>query len=105
MAGRVFLVNLIVGKQDMNLVARWGEPRIILSADHFQKNSEPALPRITEALCDFDADDWLMPYNHPIFVAWACAIAARQSGGFLRLLKWNVGHNEFRETSKRLWDV
>jgi hypothetical protein len=48
-----------------------------------------AVEQIEDALDNITVDDYLIMIGAPEWIAVAGAVAARQTGGILRLLKWN----------------
>lgn len=54
-----------------------------------------AIAALWEKLVDFTEHDLLLPVGHPLYIAWAAAIAALQSGGKLAMLHWQVGERRY----------
>lgn len=50
-----------------------------------------AVSAIREGLTDYTRDDFLVPIGAPELIAAASAVAARRSGGHLKLLVWTAG--------------
>jgi hypothetical protein len=52
--------------------------------------SDPAvaIQALRAGLATFSAADFLLPVGHPLYIAWAAALAVQASGGPLCLLHW-----------------
>ena len=55
----------------------------------------------------FTAEDYLLPVGHPVLIGAATAIAARRTGGTVRLLEWNrdTVDGYYRPVLLRLWEA
>ncbi len=77
--------------RSMNLTPAtvWGE-LVFLMPPGNEGPTDPAaaIAQLTKGLACFTADDYLLPVGHPLYIAWAGAIAARTTGGALNLLHW-----------------
>ena len=54
-----------------------------------QIDAADAVRRIEAALADYTEQDYLMCIGDPVLIGIATAIAARNTGGVVNLLKWN----------------
>lgn len=62
-----------------------------------------AIATLTEKLAGFTVRDYLLPIGHPLYLAWAAAIAARAAGGRLRLLHWRPRERRYHVVAAELW--
>jgi hypothetical protein len=51
---------------------------------------DEAVDAIRNGLAGYTSDDYLVPIGAPKLIAAASAVAAHRSGGYLKLLLWNV---------------
>lgn len=72
------------------LVQRPGEPSLA---------PVPLVQELRHGLRNFGPDDYLLPTGSPAVIAAAAAIAARQSGGTLRVLLWDRHEKRYYTTT------
>lgn len=76
-------------KMDLSTAAQYGELTYLLEPGRPPNDPALYLPTLRAGLATFTPDDLLLPIGHPAVVAYCSALAARASGGHLRLLVWN----------------
>jgi hypothetical protein len=75
----------------MNLepAARFGELIIMLPPNANRMHAAPLLAAMRERMADFRDADALVAVGDPTLIAGAAMIAARKTGGAVRMLKWD----------------
>lgn len=68
---------------------KYGELRILVPYGCSMASSVPIVRQLREQLKTFTEHDYLLPLGDPSIMAAASAIAAQQSNGRLRVLKWD----------------
>lgn len=95
---RVFVVHeasvvdpagTVTGDKDLSPATVYGEIVRILPPGRPPGDPTWAVDQIEDALDGMTDDDYLLLIGAPEWIAVAGAVAARQTGGTLRLLKWN----------------
>lgn len=74
---------------DLSPAAAHGE-LVFLMPPGNEGPSDPAyaIEALEHGLASFGPSDLLLPVGHPLYIAWAAAIACRRTGGCLNLLHW-----------------
>lgn len=95
----VFVVNMPMSfdkrssnwrcKIDLEPAARYGDMVYLTPHGHPPPNKTLVLPKMSEFLQHFTAKDYLLPAGPPIYMCWAAAIAAHNTGGRLKVLVWS----------------
>jgi hypothetical protein len=62
------------------------------------------LPAIREAMAEYRRGDYLVLAGDMNLVAFAAALAARESGGSLGLLRWDGRGERYVALSAQLWE-
>lgn len=63
--------------------------RVLIPHGQSLVSSVPVVRQLNEQLRDFSEDDFLLPLGDPSIMAAAAAIAARNTNGKLKVLKWD----------------
>lgn len=90
---RVFVVNEPATKAggktiDLSPACEHGELIFLSPAGDAPLDLEPAIERMAARLIGFTKEDYLLPVGHPMLIAAAGALAARASGGCIKMLIW-----------------
>lgn len=84
-------------KYDITTAEHFGRLVEILPRGNIPKLVGPTIGRLEDALQDFTDRDYLLMLGDPIAISIASVIAARKTGGILRLLKWDRHQGEYSE--------
>lgn len=68
---------------------RHGELNVLLPPDANRLHTAPLVAALKERMRDFGENDYLVALGDPSLLAAAACIAVRQTGGKLRMLKWD----------------
>lgn len=68
---------------------RHGELVVLLPPDANRLHTAPLVAALKERMRDYSENDSLVALGDPSLLAAAACIAARQTGGKLRMLKWD----------------
>ena len=76
---------------DISDAARYGEllPPIFSSRYNVLLDVSDAITKLEASLADYCEDDYIIAIGDPVLIGAAMAIAARNAGGKVKLLKWN----------------
>jgi len=80
---------------DLSPAAMWGEPIVVLPYMQSLLAPETTIDAIAERLKDYTPDDFIVPIGDPVLMCMVVAIAAKISGGKVRLLKWDRRGNVY----------
>lgn len=89
--------------KDLTPALEYGELRFLLPAGRPPNDPALVVELLEAGLADFRPEDYLLPVGSPVVSAWAAAIAARRSGGTLRVLEWLTRSSAYRPHVARLW--
>lgn len=111
MRPRVFVINATVSRKNggFQMNRDYGDAERFGTVLHLTPPGTPPgdltaqVPGMARTLADFTPDDYLVPCGHPALIGWACALAARASGGPLKLLVWHDQSASYYEMSTILW--
>ena len=67
----------------------YGEVVIMLPPNANRLHTAPLVAALKELMASFTAEDYVVAVGDPSLIAAAACIAARKTGGSLRLLKWD----------------
>jgi hypothetical protein len=81
--------RLWVPTMNLSPAEKHGELVVMLPPEANRLHTAPLVAALRERMKDFGPDDWLVAVGDPSLIAAAACIASRQSGGVLRLLKWD----------------
>jgi hypothetical protein len=73
----------------LDAAARFGEVKVMLPANANRMHAAPLIAAMRDAMSDFGPEDSLIAVGDPTLIAAATLIAARRTGGRVRLLKWD----------------
>lgn len=82
-------VRLWVPTMNLQPAEKFGKLVVMLPPAASRLATAPLLTTIKEQMEDFNINDWLVAVGDPSLLAAAACIAARKTGGVLRLLKWD----------------
>lgn len=74
---------------DLHQAEKFGKVVVMLQPDSPRAGPGPCAVAIREQMADFGDQDWIVCVGDPSLIGVAAAIAARKTGGILRLLKWD----------------
>lgn len=81
--------KLWIPTMNMEPARKFGELIVMLPPNANRLHTAPLLAALKESMKDFSEDDWIIAVGDPSLIAAASCIAARKTGGLLRLLKWD----------------
>jgi hypothetical protein len=87
---------------NMHAAERFGELIVLLPPNANRLHTAPLLEALKERMADFTAEDWLVAIGDPSLIAAAACLAARKTGGLLRLLKWDRMTSDYLPTEMKL---
>ena len=109
---RVFVVNEPLKRDETGAWARTmdlspaeehGTLIFLLPAGNGPRDPEPTIETLLHKLRDFQPTDYLLPVGHPLYIAWAAAIAAQNADGQLQTLLWDGRTRTYRAVAAQLW--
>lgn len=109
---RVFVVNEPLRREengfrtrfmDISSAAEYGKMVFMLPAGSLPTDPSPSIATLSEYLADFTASDYLLPVGDIRAITWAAALAARSSGGTLRILEWKSSLSKYLPVEVQLW--
>lgn len=68
---------------------RYGEVVVMLPPNANRLHTAPLIAAMREQMADFNDRDCLIAVGDPTLIAAAALIAARKTGGVVRMLKWD----------------
>lgn len=81
--------NLWVPTVNIKPAAQYGDIRVILPPAAARSGIDACTAVLREALDDYGPEDYLLALGDPTLYAVAAVLAARRTGGLLRMLKWD----------------
>ena len=81
--------RLWVPTMNMDPATKHGELVVMLPANANRMHTAPLVAAMRERLLDFGPADALVAVGDPTLIAAAALIAARKTGGAVRMLKWD----------------
>lgn len=66
---------------------------------------EAALTTLRIKLHGFRPTDYLLPVGDTVMIAWAAALAAQASGGYLNVLAWDNRTKEYRPAGSQVFET
>lgn len=113
MKSRVFVVNETVRRnratgsfernRDFSSAASFGSLLHLTPPGTPPGDLSAQVAGMSRMLSDFGPDDYIIPVGHPALIGWACAVAARNAGGRLRLLIWHEQSASYFPAEATLW--
>lgn len=94
--------RLWIPTMNMHAAERFGELIVLLPPNANRLHTAPLLEALKERMADFTAEDWLVAIGDPSLIAAAACLAARKTGGLLRLLKWDRMTSDYLPTEMKL---
>lgn len=111
---RVFVVNEPLKRDletgawnrtmDLTPAERHGELVFLLPPGNGPRDPRPIIDTLHNVLETFTEHDFLLPVGHPLYIAWAAAIAADKTNGTLRMLVWEKTSQSYRPVTAKLWE-
>lgn len=74
---------------NMDAAKKYGELIVLLPPNANRLQTAPLVVALRERMADYGPEDLLVAVGDPTLIAAAAVIAARVTGGKLRLLKWD----------------
>lgn len=68
---------------------KYGEIFVMLPPEANRLHTAPLVAALQEKMQSFDQDDYIVAVGDPTLLAVAATIAAKKTGGLLRMLKWD----------------
>lgn len=81
--------RLWIPTMNMDPAKKYGELLVMLPANANRLHTAPLVAAMREQLAGFRAEDSLIAVGDPTLIAAAALIAARKTGGTVRMLKWD----------------
>lgn len=81
--------RLWIPTMNLDQAKRHGEVVVMLPANANRLHTAPLVAAMREQMADFNAEDSLIAVGDPTLIAAAALIAARKTGGKVRMLKWD----------------
>jgi hypothetical protein len=85
----IVYVTQEVGNKNISPALKYGEIHVLLPPGQVTFSIGPASFELNRQLSKYTKDDYLLLIGDPIAIGLACAIAAKQTNGELKLLKWD----------------
>jgi hypothetical protein len=95
-------LSMWVPTMNMQPARKFGELVVLLPPDANRLHTAPLLATLKERMEHFDTEDWLICVGDPSLIAAAACIAARKTGGVLRLLKWDRMASDYISTEMKI---
>lgn len=92
---RHFETGQFVDKYDLSGCAKYGELRECLLPGNVRTDRNNWVHSLSRSLKGFSSEDYLLTLGDPVAIATAAILAARSSGGFIRLLKWDKHRTDY----------
>jgi hypothetical protein len=87
---------------NIQAAAAHGEMVVLLPPNANRLATAQLVTALKERMDDYTTEDWLVAVGDPSLIAAAACIAAKRTGGLLRLLKWDRQTSDYLPTEIRL---
>lgn len=67
----------------------YGDVEVMLSPNANRLHTAPLIAALKDKMSEFTEDDYIVAVGDPSLIAAAACIAARKTGGLLKMLKWD----------------
>ena len=94
--------KLWIPTMDLTPAEAFGELIIILPNGVSRMQTAPLVTVIKEKMQDYRHEDWLLCVGDPSLIAAAACVAAKTTGGILRLLKWDKRLASYTSTEMKV---
>lgn len=74
---------------NLDAAKEFGEVDVMLPPNANRLHTAPLVAALKDKMSGFTADDYIVAVGDPSLIAAAACIAARKTGGSLKLLKWD----------------
>lgn len=81
--------KLWVPSINLDPAKHFGEVVVMLPPNANRLHINPLVVALREQMKDFSAEDYVVAVGDPSLIAAAACIAAKKTGGLLRILKWD----------------
>lgn len=81
---------------------KFGEVVVMLPPNANRAHTVPLVQAMKEQMRDFAPEDYVIAVGDPSLIAAAACIAAKKTGGFLRMLKWDRQMSEYLPVEMQL---
>lgn len=95
-------LQLWIPSMNLEPARKYGDLTVMLPPGANSLHIAPLVAALKERMADFGADDWLIAVGDPSLIAAAACIAVRNTGGVLRLLKWDRQAGDYLPTEMKL---
>ena len=101
------MVYVVQAAPDKNLLPaeRYGMLQVLLPPGQLQLDSGWAVNQLRHGLKNFDDRDYLLCVGDPAAIGLACAVAAAQNGGRVKLLKWDRQERRYYPVTADITEV
>jgi len=73
----------------------YGEIIVMLPPNANRLHTAPLVAALRDVMADFTIDDFIVAVGDPSLIATAACLAAKKTGGVLRILKWDRMANNY----------
>jgi len=84
-----------IDKYDLSACQRYGDLRVCLMPGNVRADRNNWVHSLARSLKGFTSEDYLLTLGDPVAIATAAIIAAKNSGGLIRLLKWDKHRTDY----------
>lgn len=91
------MTGKLIRVHNLTPALRFGKLKILLDSRRFPLTTQPVVDELAEKLANYTADDYILPvgsFRHIMIVA---SIAAKRTGGKVRLLEWDRPTGQYLE--------
>ena len=88
---------------DLGRAHRFGQLVHLLEAGSLPDNMNTVVTQLKDALQAFRPRDYLLLIGNPIAIAAATAIAAKNTNGYVRVLRWNRSISDYQPVELNLF--
>lgn len=74
---------------DLEAVKQYGEPVVMIPPNAGRGNTAPLIDVMKAKMKNYTVDDYIVALGDPSLIAAAACIAARATGGIIKMLKWD----------------
>lgn len=93
----------LVPKFNFSEAKKFGDIRIVLQAScNTLENPDQIVESLHDELCDFTAQDYLLPLGNPALIGWATTVATYYAGGAVTILSWDRHNKQYRPVTVEL---
>lgn len=94
----------LVPKFDLHPAGKFGELSFLLSPTAGPFNARSIIAELKEKLAKYTPDDYLLLVGNPCLIGWVVALAAKVTGGRIKLLQWSGKDGGYIEIKCTLYE-